>query len=94
MTSGEKISKGMALFSEGLAETLSNIAKEFVKVWDKVKPMLNFADKKITKKKFKKLLQSCGIQRNQINKIVANNKEPYTYGRFIRTINLYKKESE
>lgn len=78
MTSDEKISKGMSLFAEGLAETISNVAKELVKIWDKVKPMLSFADKRITKKRFKKLLQSYGIQRNEINKIISCNKEPYT----------------
>ncbi len=38
-------------------------------------------NKKITKKKFIKLLQSKGIQRNTINKFVNSNKEPYTYKR-------------
>ena len=42
----------------------------------------NILDKKITKKKFVKLLQSQGIQRNRINKIVDNNREPYTYMRY------------
>lgn len=78
MTSSEKMSKGMTLIAEGLAEAISNVANEFVKIWDKLKPMLNFADKKITKKKFKKILQSYGIQRNEINKIILSNTEPYT----------------
>lgn len=91
MTSGEKMSKGMSLFSEGLAETLSNIAKEFVKIWDKLKPSFNFLDKRITKKKFKKLLQSYGIQRNEINKIISSNKEPYTLKLLMKYI---PKESE
>lgn len=36
---------------------------------------------KLTKKKFIKLLQSRGIQRNEINKIIENNNQPYTYFR-------------
>ena len=48
----------------------------------------------MTKKKFKGMLQDAGIQRNEINKIVANNKEPYTYRRLYEALKLYKKESE
>ena len=51
-------------------------------------------DKTVTKKKFKGMLQAAGIQRNEINKIVANNKDPYTYRRLNETLNLYKKEEE
>lgn len=40
-------------------------------------------NKKLTKKKFCKLLQSRGIQRNEINKIIKDNKEPYTVGRLL-----------
>ena len=41
-------------------------------------------NKKLTKKKFCKLLQSRGIQRNEINKIIKDNKEPYTVGRLLK----------
>ncbi len=41
---------------------------------------------KITKKRFIKLLQSEGIQRNAINKIIKNNKEEYTYARYLDTL--------
>ena len=51
-------------------------------------------NKTMTKKKFKGMLQAAGIQRNEINKIVANNKDPYTYRRLIETLNLYKKERD
>lgn len=40
-------------------------------------------NRKLTKKKFCKLLQSRGIQRNEINKIIKDNKEPYTVGRLL-----------
>lgn len=91
MTSGEKLNKGLSLFIEGVAEVMSNVAKEIIKIWDRVKPMFNFVDTKITKKKFKKLLQSYGIQRNEINKIIATNKEPYTLKLLMKYI---PKESE
>ena len=44
-------------------------------------------DKKISKKKFIKLLQSEGIQRNEINKIVQGNKDKYTYLRYYNIVN-------
>ncbi len=52
----------------------------------------NMANKKISKKRFMKLLQAEGIQRNEINKIVENNKEKYTYARLYNTVNEYYKE--
>lgn len=54
-----------------------------------IKTFYNFTDilnKKITKKRFIKLLQSEGIQRNTINKIIKNNKEKYTYSRYLDTL--------
>ena len=57
-----------------------NITKEIVKNFYKIiNPIMN---KKISKKKFIKLLQCEGIQRNEINKIVHGNKEEYTYLRY------------
>lgn len=63
---------------KSIADTINDVAKGFVDIWDKIKPKLNFLDKKISKRRFKKLLQSYGIQRNEINKIMADIKEPYT----------------
>ncbi len=54
-----------------------------------IKTFYNFTDilnKKITKKRFIKLLQSEGIQRNTINEIIKNNKEKYTYSRYSETL--------
>lgn len=94
MTSLEKMNKGMSLVAEGIVETVNSLAKVITKIWEDVKPtlfpLLQFQNKKLTKKKFMKLLQSEGIQRNQINKIIANNKEPYTYKRLYETLNLLK----
>lgn len=50
----------------------------------------NILDKKISKKKFIKLLQSKGIQRNRINEIINNNIEPYTYVRYYILIHNLK----
>lgn len=95
MTSSEKISKGINLFAQGLGEMLSGFVKSFSDAVNTVLSLINkIEDKKLSKKKFMKLLQSEGIQRNTINKIVANNKDPYTYFRFIKTVDLYEKESE
>ena len=95
MTSSEKISEGMNLIGEGLGEILSGIAKALNNAVNSILPLINKTiNKKLTKKKFKKMLQASGIQRNEINKIVANNKDPYTYRRLSETLNLYKKEEE
>ena len=49
-------------------------------------------NKKITKKRFIKLLQSQGIQRNTINEITKNNKRPYTYARYYEILNKFSKD--
>lgn len=96
MTSSEKISQGISLFAEGFGEMFREVAKQFTEAWKNVYPVLSSVskhyNKTMKKKRFMKLLQSYGIQRNEINKIVKNNKEPYTYRRLLETINLYKKE--
>ncbi len=51
------------------------------------------ATSKLTKKRFIKLLQSEGIQRNEINKIVENNNEKYTYARLYNSVNEYYKNN-
>lgn len=65
-----------------------NITKEIVKNFYKIiNPIMN---KKISKKKFIKLLQCEGIQRNEINKIVHGNKEEYTYLRYYAIVTKLK----
>lgn len=49
---------------------------------------------KLTKKKFMKLLQAEGIQRNEIKKIVKNNRKKYTYARLYNTVNEYYKKQQ
>lgn len=96
MTSSEKISQGISLFAEGLGEIFKNLVDQLKEAIENVNPVISsvskFYNRTMKKKRFMKLLQSYGIQRNEINKIVKNNKEPYTYKRLLETINLYKKE--
>lgn len=89
MTNSEKIEKGCSLLLDGLAGALSDAMKTLTSAWNNaiknaVKIVVN---KKITKKKFIKLLQSKGIQRNEINKMIQNNTEPYTMARFMKIVN-------
>lgn len=56
-------------------------------VWELAKKINN---KKLSKKRFIKLLQSQGIQRREINKIVLNNTEPYTYIRYCNIVKDYQ----
>lgn len=91
----KKMSEGINLFAEGCKELMNKLVDVFInafnQVWPPLKSAFNFMNKTMTKKKFKGMLQAAGIQRNEINKIVANNKDPYTYRRLIETLNLYKK---
>lgn len=93
-----------------LEEALSDIEKAFCEigkqlydnVFSVVKDCLknvfydikNIFNKKISKKRFIKLLQSQGIQRNTINKIVKNNTEEYTYGRYYNILNKLSKDKK
>jgi hypothetical protein len=94
----KKMSEGPNLFAEGCKGLINKLVDAFTtafnQVWPTLKSVFNFMDKTMTKKKFKGMLQAAGIQRNEINKIVANNKDPYTYRRLNEALNLYKKESE
>lgn len=75
-----------------LGNTVAKVAQQFADMaFEIAKSMEN---KKITKKKFIKLLQSQGMQRNQINEIVKNNKDPYTYLRYYSTIEKYNRNKK
>lgn len=79
MTSSEKMSKGISLFAEGFGEAITNMVDTLKKALVDVMPIINDSlDYKFTKKKFKKMLQSYGKQRNEINAIMKNIKAPYT----------------
>lgn len=61
----------------------------FNTIFKDLKYLLN---KKITKKRFIKLLQSEEIQRNTINEIIKNNKRPYTYARYYETLKKFSND--
>lgn len=94
----KKMSEGLNLFAEGckniINELVDTLTTAFNQVCPTLKSVFDFMNKTMTKKKFKGMLQAAGIQRNEINKIVANNKDPYTYRRLNETLNLYTKEEE
>lgn len=76
---------------EGFSEIIAKFAKEFSLVINKaIRNLSPKLDKRISKKKFCKLLQSHGIQRNQINEIVKENTEPYTMKRFLSIVYVPK----
>jgi hypothetical protein len=74
----QKVAEAVCEVGKKMAESLSLIFQ-------------NLSNKKLTKKKFIKLLQSEGIQRNTINEIVKGNKESYTYMRYYRTLQNLKR---
>ncbi|MFQ9823132.1 MAG: hypothetical protein ACLRXI_07485 [Clostridia bacterium] len=78
-----KVVKSVQLMADAICEMGKKIFNACKSVFQNLDVILN---KKITKKKFMKLLQSNGIQRNTINEIVKNNKEPYTYARYYQIL--------
>lgn len=84
----ENVSKEVKLVQDALCRlgnTMIGILKE---IFDNVSECSN---KKMTKKKFIKLLQAEGIQRNTIKEIVKGNKKPYTYTRYYITLQNFIK---
>ena len=74
---------------EAICEIGKKMCDTFNAIFKDLKYLLN---KKVTKKRFIKLLQSEGIQRNTINEIIKNNKRPYTYARYYETLNNFSKD--
>ncbi len=85
----EKLKESLQLVIAAICEVSIKICETFNNVFTNLKNTLNM---KITKKKFIKLLQSAGIQRNEINKIIKNNKEEYTYLRYYKILNKLSKD--
>lgn len=70
-----------------VVDAIVEVGKKMVNTFNSIFQYLNsYLNKKMTKKKFIKLLQSEGIQRNTINEIVKGNKEPYTYARYYQIL--------
>lgn len=73
-------------------DAIVEVGKKMFNTFNSIFQNLNiYLNKKMTKKKFIKLLQSEGIQRNTINEIVKGNKESYTYMRYYRTLQNLKR---
>ena len=91
----DDIMKPVVEVFEQIANTIAEISAD---IFDNTKKAVNnfiytILDKKISKKKFIKLLQSEGVQRNEINKNVQGTKEKYTYLRYYNIVkNLYEKQ--
>lgn len=79
----KKLEETVKVMVDVICELGKKMCDAFNSVFKNFNTILN---KKITKKKFMKLLQSEGIQRNAINEIVKNNKEPYTYARYYQIL--------
>ena len=77
MDNYSKIQEGVKLISEAFVDMAKKFAEACRSITNGLNPVLK---RKLTKKKFCKLLQSYGIQRNEIALIVKNNGRTYTYG--------------
>lgn len=89
----ENVIKNVVDSFKPVIEAISELGKKMVETFSSIFLNLsNSLDKKITKKKFIKLLQSEGIQRNEINKIIKDNKEKYTYLRYYEILSKLSKD--
>lgn len=89
----EKAFKRLADSLKPAIEAICEIGKKMCDTFNAIfKDLKYLLNKKITKKKFIKLLQSEGIQRNTINEIIKNNKRPYTYARYYEILNKFSKD--
>lgn len=84
-----KVVKSVQLMADAICEMGKKIFNACKSVFQNLDVILN---KKITKKKFMKLLQSEGIQRNTINEIVKNNTKQYTYARYYEILIKFSKD--
>ena len=86
---GELMDNIKSIF-KSIGEAIKQIAECIVKAFESICEYINaLFNKRIGKKRFMKLLQSKGIQRNQIKELVKDNKEKYTLFRYITTIPPY-----
>lgn len=76
------------VFNE-LAETAQQVAITLIELAENL--IKNLSNKKMTKRKFMKLLQSNGIQRNEIQETIKNNTKEYNYLRYYDTLDKFKK---
>lgn len=81
-----RITKSIKELADAMLKLQKEVTNTFMTIFYGLK---NYLNKKISKKRFMKLLQSEGIQRNIIIKIVKDNKEPYTYMRYYETLQKF-----
>lgn len=90
------------IYDDKIKPLIDSLAAAFKTICEAVQPVINavwnlsqqIANKKISKKRFIKLLQSQGIQRNEIYQIVKNNKEPYTYFRYYNIVDNLSEDKQ
>ncbi len=76
--------EGLLYICKKVYEVVEVIGNTIAKIITTIKEnIIKLLDKKISKKRFMKLLQSRGMQRNEINHIVENNKDEYTLWRYL-----------
>ena len=91
----EKVFKRLADSFKPVIEAICEIGKIMCNAFNTISKELKYLlNKKITKKRFIKLLQSQGIQRNEINRIIGNNKEPYIFYRYYNIVVNYQKQND
>ena len=89
----EKACNRLADSFKPVIEAICEIGKIMCNAFNTISKELKYLlNKKITKKRFIKLLQSEGIQRNTINEIIKNNKRPYTYARYYETLKKFSND--
>lgn len=96
------IEEEVAALGKMIGESIKSIEEAYINIFKKLKNIVQPAfndlieslnkifNKKLSKKKFIKLLRSQGIHQIEINKIVKGNKEKYTYLRYYTIINDLK----
>lgn len=83
----KEIETKIKVMMNSFSNMFSKMSEFFNSICNEISKIL---DCKLTKKKFIKLLQSEGMQRNAINEIVKDNKDPYTYKRLYLILNNFK----
>lgn len=96
------IEEEVAALEKSIGKSIKNLEEAYTNIYKLLKNVVQIVfndfiesfnkilNKKLSKKKFIKLLRSQGIHQIEINKIVKGNKEKYTYLRYYTIINDLK----
>ena len=87
----EPVADALAKTFKVIAEVTETATKAIIELAESLTKNM---DKKITKKRFIKLLRSAGMQQNEINQIIKNNTEKYTYLRYYNIISNFQKNKK